>query len=327
MTIIKSAIGIVISLGLILTTGCMASQADFDKTQEKIDSIDTDVKFVKSGLTDLQSRIDIVNKQLVREISILTEIQNQISMIESEKDELVKLQSQITILQEEISYLKSLIGIAGQGTETQPLIWYDFEDGFLNAGTTSDKLNYGPDLNIYNVDQGTGIHGKCVSFSSSGYLQANSNPVADFTTMTVSLWFNTPTPTNNYKLAAAAWWHGGLDASGWTMATHCPEAWADNQQEIFTDGRHCTRPLNFTPNAWIHMVITHDGYYFREYINGELTLEDTTIPGVKIGRGSNLTIGSWNGGFLFNGRIDEVMIYNRALKPEEVRALSQGLLE
>lgn len=76
-------------------------------------------------------------------------------------------------------------------------------------------------------------------------------------------------------------------------------------------------------NRWYHVVQVFETNSVKTYINGELkntsnyTLAKQTDLTFKIGRSSN---GSYFSGY-FNGKIDEVRIYNRALSPAEVRAL------
>jgi len=75
-------------------------------------------------------------------------------------------------------------------------------------------------------------------------------------------------------------------------------------------------------NQWSHIATTYDSATgkIRIYINGSLDREITTSGAINpstyvMGIGSE-----WNGrSRFFNGLIDEVRIYNRALSPEEIR--------
>ena len=82
---------------------------------------------------------------------------------------------------------------------------------------------------------------------------------------------------------------------------------------------------SISTSDWTHIAMTYDGSSFTEYVNG--------VPGVSqpvsgtlvgwapgwpnIGRGHYLGIGSDK--YLFNGAIDEVAIYDRALTAEEIQ--------
>ena len=72
-------------------------------------------------------------------------------------------------------------------------------------------------------------------------------------------------------------------------------------------------------NAWSHLTATYDGAFLQLYINGELVDTDDA-PSVIAGEGE-LQIGGdedWSAAGFFDGRIDEVRIYDRALDAQEV---------
>jgi hypothetical protein len=76
-------------------------------------------------------------------------------------------------------------------------------------------------------------------------------------------------------------------------------------------------------NRWVHIFVTYDGSVIHTYVNGALVASaaaqgalpnnsDSSAIGAPAGNGS---------GDKFNGRIDDVRIYNRALSAAEVLAL------
>ena len=77
-------------------------------------------------------------------------------------------------------------------------------------------------------------------------------------------------------------------------------------------------------NQWWHVASTFDGTQFRFYINGILV---ATAPG-RLGAPNSapVRIGviDFNPASPFEGLIDEVSIYNRALRPEEIQAIYQA---
>ena len=80
-------------------------------------------------------------------------------------------------------------------------------------------------------------------------------------------------------------------------------------------------------NTWTHLAGTYDGSKLRIYINGLLNNE-TTYSGGVFPTLDDLSIGGVVGGAgvgggisFFHGRIDEVMIYNRALSGGEMLTL------
>ncbi len=77
--------------------------------------------------------------------------------------------------------------------------------------------------------------------------------------------------------------------------------------------------------AWTHVAVTHDGSTTRIYLNG--TLSTTTAGRRPLGTFTSamlMVAGSDNGLDLFQGDLDEIRVYNRALTAAEVTALSSG---
>lgn len=83
--------------------------------------------------------------------------------------------------------------------------------------------------------------------------------------------------------------------------------------------------------AWNHVVLTREGNTYRLYLNGALA---ATMPGNGTdlpNYGPGWAIGRMDGGFgapwwLFNGGIDEIGLYGRALTAAEVEVLYTGEL-
>ena len=165
-----------------------------------------------------------------------------------------------------------------------------------------------------------GVFGNGVRFDGNAVLMAKSNPLAGAAKFTVSLWFKCVDPTANLKFVGAASWAGGNDASGWVLGTHYPEAWADDKAGSLRMDGGWKRTVEFLPNQWNHLVLTYDGGRLREYINGQLAAES---PGSErpAGAGVPMTVGGWANGLKFQGALDELRIYRRALSAEEIKEL------
>lgn len=78
--------------------------------------------------------------------------------------------------------------------------------------------------------------------------------------------------------------------------------------------------------AWLHYALVREGVYARTYINGQLVKESRRCSGVDIGNDAPFTIADSpcvrNGRMRrFRGVIDELRVYDRALKDEEVQWL------
>jgi hypothetical protein len=81
-------------------------------------------------------------------------------------------------------------------------------------------------------------------------------------------------------------------------------------------------------NQWSHVTITYDGSAKPEgvkiYVNGQLTEYDVEANALKgdIKSNVNLTVGRRTTGDIFNGKIDDLVLYAKVLNPTEVESLS-----
>src|SRR2546421_8014634 len=105
--------------------------------------------------------------------------------------------------------------------------------------------------------------------------------------------------------------------------------------EIYTLSLHDALPISTvctaTPlpvNAWTHLAVTYDGTTLSLFRNGVLVASRpgsgpvAAAPGAVASSTSTLQIGASQFGEYFNGLIDEVRVYDRALSPSDVQALS-----
>jgi hypothetical protein len=101
----------------------------------------------------------------------------------------------------------------------------------------------------------------------------------------------------------------------------------DNSANIFLslyiDGHQRTLNSLFSPsiNTWYHVVGSWDGSMMRIYVNGEQKKSAGPFTGSLDTGTGNKYLGRYvSAGCEFNGLIDEVRVWNRALSPEEIRA-------
>ena len=74
------------------------------------------------------------------------------------------------------------------------------------------------------------------------------------------------------------------------------------------------------PGQWYHLAVTRDGNTFTLYING-VPVTNLTASFVIPDASTPLTIGGAEGRFSFNGLLDEIGIYNRALTAAEIQSI------
>ncbi|MBK8089173.1 MAG: gliding motility-associated C-terminal domain-containing protein [Chitinophagaceae bacterium] len=78
-----------------------------------------------------------------------------------------------------------------------------------------------------------------------------------------------------------------------------------------------------TKNEWVSVIYTYDGTYAKLYINCQLVLNNFS-PGYNFSNTHDLFMGKMDDPtfpYWFNGEMDDVRIYNRAINEDEVKAI------
>jgi glucose/arabinose dehydrogenase len=169
----------------------------------------------------------------------------------------------------------------------------------------------------------------------AGALASNSNTAASFNGS--SQYVNVPSSASlnvSSGVTVEAWAKPaampGLGNSGTIAmkATDPPYAYwlqvTDNDRAKFGVGiGGVNRPISaggvVTTGSWYHLVGTYDGSIQRLYVNGALVASQPLTGSVDSVAG-NFRIGTTRATEWFNGAIDEVAVYNKALTPAQVQA-------
>ena len=117
----------------------------------------------------------------------------------------------------------------------------------------------------------------------------------------------------------------GAAAHAYALYAHdggaCPRRHRSISQRARWPAYHRTLrgPATLPPGVWSHLAMTYDGATLRLFVNGSKVASRAQSGPIDAGAGA-LRIGgnnSWTGEF-FQGKIDEVRIYNRALSQPEI---------
>jgi hypothetical protein len=202
--------------------------------------------------------------------------------------------------------------------------------------TAVDNSGRGNDLTSNNtVPSVAGIqsNGRLFTAANSEFLSINSNADVQFGNgnWAISFWLYSQNTTTGYTHPV------GKDASGareWGMRLQADAAGNANRMEMYvfnTDGTfsYLTGPADRTNanyvNRWWHYVAVHNAGALTVYENGESYVTGTRTAGKTfITTSTAFNIGRRPfTGFLeyFNGRIDEVAKWSRALTATEVSQL------
>jgi len=206
------------------------------------------------------------------------------------------------------------------------VLYLPFDEG--NGNVAWDYSGYNntgilKDANITNSDGDTppqwvdGKFGNALNFDRvDDYVNVSDSASLDITDeITVEAWFK---PEGIYqsmivdKNNAYRIWISWGDGSWATLAfsVYINEAWNDTEFSV-----------ELLKGQWYHLLGVYNGSTSKLYLNGNL-VASKSLSGNINESDEELLIGryKYSGEYYFNGTIDEVHIYNRALSEEEIKA-------
>ena len=214
-----------------------------------------------------------------------------------------------------------------------PIMYLNFDEGY---GTTAyDSTGYGNDGAISGATWvQNGKSDRALDFNgSSDYVTLNSGSALSITgDMTVSAWayFDVYDDTSTI---VSKWGDGGATNFSWLLFANL---WATGRIDFLVSGNGSTYSTVSsadgiaTANTWHHIVGVYDaGASIKLYVDGVLAnTNSTSIPGSMNTSTMPVAIGiDYDNGSVetpyrhFDGKIDEVRIYDRALDIDDVRQL------
>lgn len=153
-----------------------------------------------------------------------------------------------------------------------------------------------------------GVSNRAINLEGSSYLAISNTPI---TVDAISLWFKTNSATEQIILGGFLNSH---DSATITLR--------DNQIHVSRGGGIKTTRNNFNDNTWHHLVVLA-GDPFRIYVDGKE--EPTTTSSVSNRLSQRRAIGARYYQSIyelfFQGRIDDVRVFNREITEQEIQAL------
>jgi hypothetical protein len=199
----------------------------------------------------------------------------------------------------------------------------------LNEGsgvTTADGSGNNSNGTLVNSPGWTaGVYGNGLSFDGTNHVDLGNPSSLRLTgSMTLSAWINIGTnPWDDGAIVAK------LGVAGWQLKTSPDTGVRTAAIQISSNGSNSIQRYSstvLTPNNWYHIAGVYDAAArtLSVYVNGNLDngVLSGTVPAAQSDAPFNVNIAQRTGNpgtFNFQGRIDEVHIFNRALSASEIR--------
>ena len=160
------------------------------------------------------------------------------------------------------------------------------------------------------------IKGALTFNGSTDRIDVSSNETLTFADkISVSLWVKWDT-LSDWRSLVHGTTSGSWDSSYW-LATSSS---TNMRWSINGDNSHDFNPDNLQTGQWYHIVATYNGSNGKVYVNG--VLKNTFSRSGNINNENGVRLGlTGNGEYRFDGTLDDVRVFNRALTAAEVRVL------
>ncbi len=201
-------------------------------------------------------------------------------------------------------------------------VWLPLNGDLHNQGLNNMTLIN----NTANIDN-NGKIGKCYNFSSGESLTYNLD-ISKFnsTAFSFSCWIYISSWNSSYDAILSIANGTGWNSSRATLSRNNTASTLTWNIANGSTSQRISSNTNISLNTWTHIATTYDGIKLRIYINGILDKEGAAD--LSINYVSNFYLGTWNGGtsYPFNGKLNDVRIYNHCLSSKEVEEISKGLI-
>lgn len=167
-----------------------------------------------------------------------------------------------------------------------------------------------------------GYRGTALDFDRGDWVNCGINPIFDVEAFTIEAWIFIYGPTGARHQIVSKYFTETLTVE----AAYIFELWSNSQRPILTitpsgdppwTECHAFKNISFT--EWTFVTSTYDGTLMQLYINGTLVGIRRASIGVHKTSAPVIIGNHFMDNRDFNGRIDEVRMYNRVLTNNEIR--------
>ena len=199
--------------------------------------------------------------------------------------------------------------------------FYNSTDVFDNSSYDNFMTFGGSGPTISNIT--TGKFGNALAFDGvNDYLKTTNNFVGIPTSLTIASWFKKESGGSSYECVL----HKGVST---TIGTSSYWLGVDNTDHLTaTIGANTGLGWNAgltttvaTYGQWYHLAAVWDGSVVRVYINGDYDKQYDLTSYSNLATPTRIGASSDGANYQFKGEVDELLILNRALSAEEIKAL------
>ena len=303
---------------------------EIENLKNQLKDLDSKYQLVATALGQNQQALDALKTQITALQSQMTQNITKINQLTAQLGEqgidIEKLLAEIEALKKSTEELKAKIDEILSGKSPVPtaglVAWYPFTG---NANDESGKGNNGIVTGATLTTDRSGTTNTAYFFSSANCatrIDAQINTTSIQTALTISIWVM---KAGNGCIGPRIleFWPGnngpGLAQWGWDNSN------GTRFGSITSTGREVES--SFTPisnNTWTHLVYANDGSFGRFYQDGKL-IKTVASSGNPILAG-NASFGRMNHPAFdaFNGKLDDIGIWNRALTAQEITKIYNG---
>ena len=188
-------------------------------------------------------------------------------------------------------------------------------------GDASDSSGYSNDGTIYGATLGTGYQGRGYGFVTNDYIDCGTDSSLDIgNEMTISAWVYLNVNNTFQRVASIGefdeGWIFGISNSGKIDFT------------LFAGGavKAVYGDTTLSTSTWYHIAGTYSktDEEVLIYLDGESDRAAYALASNVADNGDSFKIGKSKDGSFFNGNIDEVSIYSKALSPTDIKRIKMG---
>lgn len=153
------------------------------------------------------------------------------------------------------------------------------------------------------------INGALTFNGSSDYVSLSSIAALEGNTVTISAWIWADDVATGYHPIVTQYYYEQPNHYGYYLCLN------GNKPTLYLNNAEVESTVPVDTTDWHHITGTYNGLNLKIYVDGVLEGTSADAPN-ETGYNTNAYIG-WSGTFYFNGKIDNVMIFDRALPHTE----------